>query len=1081
MHFRRTLSSKRFLKQLLAQSVAPAVLTAALCAAPAAYAQQTTSAIAGQVLTAEGTPAAGTQVTITHVPSGTTSTTTVEANGRFSAISLRVGGPYTLRFQPQGGQPEAVTDVYLQLGQTFAVNLTLKPTAAASAAVGGNAEEIIVGAQREELKVGAQRGFNRDQIEDTPTVSRDLKDVIRQDPRVVIDPTNSSAIQIAGTSPRFNSLTIDGVVANDDFGLNNNGYPTHHSPIPLDAIDQLAVAIAPFDVDYDGFQGGDINIVTKSGTNDFHGTGYYFYSNDKLSGQKSGSYNNAIPHFQTKFRGGSVGGPIVEDKLFFFAAYEDYTTSQPATYGTTDGAGGSNKVPGITTAAINQIEQIAQSKYGYNPGTVISATPEHDRTAVGKLDWNITDKHRASFTYEHSETNQILDGGSSSNSGVAYLSSANSLTGTPRLALSSSYYTFGQEMNNYVLQEFSDWTTAFSTQLELGRKTVDSNRTPLNGYGIGSINVVVPGGSEIEFGPDISSQSNVLTTKTDTYKGKFKYTLEDHEFSGGYERLDNDYYDLFIQRSLGQWYFASPAAFQSGTASRFAYANAYTGNPQDNAALWSYAENSLYLQDRITVGDDLTVQFGLRGEFYDSGRTPLYNAGFAARYGFGNNANLDGRHLILPRLGFNWQATEDTQVHGGFGQFSTLGPAVWISNDYNNDGFTQRSLTVTSGSLLQTNSLYVPATAQSLLTPNTGFVNALNPNFNIPSSYRWDLAVDHDFGEGWKLAADILYTKVADAIYYQDLRLTQTGTAPDGRPIYGVRTGDTRGITAGQDLLLTNTHLGETKNASLILTKTFRDEDFGTFRINGGYSYTDAEDANPGTSSVASSTYGNFATSDANHPGLATSNYESTHVFTTSVTWSKSFFSDALTSITLLGTLRSGLPYSYTFGCGSNNGPFGDSGCIQGNNRQLFYVPTGANDPRINWAASTITPAQMNAYIDQYGLNKYRGQIAPRNGFNAPWFNTLDMHVLQELPTLFEGHKLQLTLDTVNLSNLIFPGWGRLEQIAFPGTVPVVSPTISNGQYIYKPVSGTSLAAPNQVFQARPSIWQIQVGLHYSF
>lgn len=1073
----RTVSSKRFLKQLLSQSVAPAVLMTALCASPAAYAQQTTSSIAGQVLTAEGQPAAGTRVVIQHMPSGTSSTTTVEANGRFSAISLRVGGPYTVRFEPQGGQPQTVSDVFLQLGETFALNLTLKPMVTSAAS---DAQEIVVSGQHEELKLGAQTSFNNDRIEDTPTVSRDLKDVIKQDPRVLIDPTNSNAIQIAGTSPRFNSLTIDGVQVNDDFGLGASGYPTHRSPIPLDAIDQLAVVIAPFDVDYDGFQGGTVNIVTKSGTNVVHGTLYSYYSSDKLSGQNSGSIHNAIPHFQTKTRGGSVGFPIIEDKLFIFGSFEDYSTAAPSTYGTTDGAGGANKVPAISSADVANVAAIAKSKYGYDVGNIVASTPEHDRTAVAKVDWNIAEHHRASFTFEHSETNQILDGGSSSSSGVPFLTSANSITGTPKLALSSSYYSYGQVMNNYALQEFSDWTTDFSTQIELGRKTVDSTRTPLNGYGIGNINVITAGGADIEFGPDISSQSNVLTTKTDTYKGKFKYTLEDHAISGGYERLDNDYYDLFIQRSLGQWYFSSLANFQAGTGARFQYANSYTLNPSDNAALWSYANNSYYLQDRWTITPALTVQAGLRFEDYTSGQSPILSSTFVGRYGFANNETLDGRKLYLPRIGFNWQATDDDQIRGGFGQYSTLGPAVWMSNDYNNDGFTQRSYTATTGSILQTNTLGVPAAANQQLTLSNSFVNALDPNFKIPSSYRFDLAADHDFGDGWKAGVDLLYTKVADAILYQDLRLVQTGTAPDGRPIYGVRTGDTRAATAGQDLLLTNTSLGYSKNASVTGSKTFQ-TDFGSIRINGGYSYTDAKDANPGTSSVASSTYGQFTTSDPNHPSLATSNYQSSHIFTSSVTWSKPFFDDALTSITLLGSARSGLPYSFTFGCGSNNGPFGDSACIQGNNRQLFYVPTGANDPKINWGASTVTAAQLDSYINQYGLGKYRGQIAPRNAFNAPWFATLDLHFLQELPSPVEGHKLALTLDTQNFSNLLFPSMGRLEQVGFPGAVPVVTPSIVNGQYVYKPTSASGLVGPIQAFQARPSIWQIQMGVHFSF
>ena len=1074
MHLRRTLKSKRFFKQLLAQSVAPAVLTAALCAAPAAYAQQTTSSITGLVTDSGGVAAAGTKVMITHVPSGTIATATVDNAGRFNAGSLRVGGPYIVRFDPPGGQPEVVNDVYLQLGEPFALNLTLRPAAPAAAAGG---EEIVVSGQREELKLAAQATFDRDYIENSPSVSRDLKDIIKQDPRVLIDPTNSNAIQIAGTSPRFNSLTIDGIQVNDDFGLNNGGYPTHHSPIPLDAVDQLAVVIAPFDVDYDGFQGGTINVVTKSGTNDLHGSVYDFYSGSSLSGTRTGSYRNVIPDFQTRTRGGSIGGPIIPDTLFFFGSFEDYTTVSPATYGTTDGAGGATKVPGVSAADLAAVATIAQNKYGYNAGSVVSSTPEHDRTGVFKADWNISDSHRATFTYEHSETSQILDGGSSSAGTLTTAGGA--ITAPPHLSLSSNFYNFAQVMNNYALQVFSDWTSNFSTQLEVGRKNVDSNRVPLNGYGIGEVRVVTPEGGEVVFGPDISSQSNVLTTTTDTYKGKAKYTLDDHSITAGYEREVNDYYDLFIQRSLGQFYFSSFAALQAGTAARFQYANAYTGNPNDNAAIWDYAENSFYLQDRWDIADDLTIQGGLRYERYQSGQSPLLNTAFVGRYGFANNANLDGRELLLPRLGFNYKIQPETVLRGGVGEFSTLGPAVWMSNDYNNDGFTQRSITATSGPLLNTTNLMVPAAAQAQLTPNSGFVDALNPRFSIPSSLRTDIALDHTFDDGVSVSGEFIYTKVLNGMNYQDLRLVQIGTAPDGRPIYGTRASDTRAANAGQDLLLTNTHQGESKVGSLAVQKAWN-TDIGTFQLNGGYAWTQSTDVNPGTSSVASSTYNSFAVSDPNHPGAANSNYAAEHTFTTAVTWTEKFFDDAKTSLTLLGTLRSGLPYSYVFGCGSGvNNPFGDSACtVGGAGRELFYVPTGPSDPHVNWGASTVTAGQMASYVDHYGLDKYRGQIAPRNAFNAPWFNTLDLHFLQELPALVEGHKLQFTVDTVNFSNLLFPGWGRLEQVAFPGNVQVATAKIVNNQYVF---TSPSLTAPNQSLSARASVWQVQMGLHYSF
>jgi hypothetical protein len=1071
---RRTLSKTRLLKRFLRQSVAPMVLTAALCAPIAGYAQQTTSSISGQITEANGTPATGTVVVVTHVPSGTVSNAVVDAQGRFSAPGLRVGGPYSIKIQAKGAPVQTINDVYLQLGEPYQLTLNLRPTSTA----GAMGEEIVVSSTREEVKLGTQTTFSRDFIQDTPTVSRDLKDVIKQDPRVVIDQTNSFSIQIAGTSPRFNSVTVDGVKLNDDFGLNNNGYPTHHSPIPLDAVDQLAVAIAPFDVDYDGFQGGQINIVTKSGTNQFHGSAYDYYTNDTLTGDRSGSIHIAQPKTETKTRGGSFGGPIIEDKVFFFGAFDDFQTVSPTTLGIAGGGGGPVPVPGITPADLAQITSIAQQKYGYNVGTPVATTPEHDRTAIGKFDWNINDNHRATFTYQHSDTDQLIDGGSFG-TGPLYVPNPalTGLTGTPALSMSSHFYDYTQEMNDYALQVFSDWSSAFSTQLELGRKTVDSNRVPLNGYSIGEINVITNNGGALIFGPDISSQSNVLSTTTDTYKLKGKYQVGEHTFSGGFERENNDYFNLFLQRSLGQFYFSSPANFAAGVASRIQYANSYTGNPNDVAAIWNYAENSFYAQDRWEFNDALVLQAGLRYETYENPQSPLANARFLNTYHFASNSTLDGRHLILPRFGFNYKVDNQTTVRGGFGEFSTLGPVVWASNDYSNNGFTQRSLTITptsavgSGLLVLNNGLNVPIGAQALLAnnPNAGFVNALDPKFAIPSSWRTDFAIDHQYENGLQLVSELLYSRVENGILYKDLQMSYLKAAPDGRPIYNFN-------ASGQDLLLTNTHKGESLVVSLGANQEWKTS-IGDIKVAGGYAWTQATDVNPGTSSVASSNFKTLAVSDPNNPAVATSNYEAEHSFSASVTWTEKFWDDNKTSVTLLGTARSGLPYSVVFTCGTN--PFGDSSC-PGTSRELLYVPNGAGDTRVDWADSKVTPAQFDAFIQRYNLTKYRGSIAPRNALNSPWFNALDLHVLQELPTYFEGHKLQFTIDTSNLSNLLFPSWGRLQQINFPGTVPVTGVSINpkTNQFIF---TSSSLTTPNAILQNVPSVWSVQIGLRYSF
>ena len=296
-----------------------------LAAAPYAHAQETATQINGFVVDADGKPIAGVQVTILHVPSGTTASATTNASGQFSATGLRVGGPYRVTAKAEGMQESSVEDLYTQLAQRSSVTLVAQPiTQLAGVEVTGSSER--------DTTIGAGSRYSSQDVRTLPSISRDIKDVVRINPKAWVDPTNSDAMEIAGVNNRYNTITIDGVRQSDDFGLNNNGYPTQRSPLSVEAIQDISVLTAPFSVEYGMFRGSTINIVTKSGTNDFSGSAYYYKGQDSWAGDKSRDKDLTFS-FDEETYGGTFGGPIMEDKLFFFLSYEKLDRKAPQDFG----------------------------------------------------------------------------------------------------------------------------------------------------------------------------------------------------------------------------------------------------------------------------------------------------------------------------------------------------------------------------------------------------------------------------------------------------------------------------------------------------------------------------------------------------------------------------------------------------------------------------------------------------------------------------------------------------------------------------------------------------------------------------
>lgn len=1058
----------------------------------ALYAQETTSAIRVTVYDAEGNPLPGISVTTTDTRTGSARTGVTNDSGLVAQRGLPVGGPYTVKASSSAYADQTVTDIDLRLGDTYTVVLQLGSSMM---------EEVVVTSQAiggEQLALGPASVFGLEDLEDMPAINRDLRDIVRNDPRLYIDPAFAGgAIHCAGANPRFNSLTVDGVRLNDLFGLNSNGYPTERQPFSYDSIQQVAVELAPFDVYYGQFTACNINAVTKSGSNEWHGSVFYDYTSDSLKGDSLQGESIDTGDFDEKRYGATLGGPILKDRLFFFLAYEkldganlfDRVPAGSATSGRT--------VRGVSQEQLDEIYAIARDVYGYTPGDVLKSLPVEDEKYTIKLDWDINENHRATYSYNY-------------NDGFNWSESDSDDT---EFEFTDHYYERGAELKSHTGALFSNWTDRFSTEARVSSLKLDNRQISRAGGQFGEVQVETYNDDDgdgiysqalVYLGTDDSRQANKLSYEAMNFKLAGHYEMGDHLLTAGYELDDLDVYNLFIQHTRTENRFDEECrgnpeqangcieAFREGRPDDIYYGNAApSNNPADGAAEWSYKINTAYLQDEwVTLGGDLTLVFGLRYEWYTSNDRPAYNEFFVERNGFDNTATLDGADLIQPRFGFNWTLTPDVTLRGGVGLYSGGNPNVWLSNNFSNDGFRVAQL---RESVIERNPpppencgygvdfslfdipisgdgrpLYNPPQCQvdaiAFAEPNSG-VNALDPNFEIPKNWKINLGTTWTFLDGYVVNGDLLYTKAKDSAIVINSTMEQTGTAPDGRPIYT----DSRAFNS--DYVLTNVTGSDAESwqLSLNLSKAY---DSG-FDWSVGYAYTDSKDVNPMTSSVAFSNYANVSVDDPNNPSRASSNYNIPHRFTFRVGYSAYWWGDNRTNFTLVGAHSQGRPYSYTF-AGDDGDTFGDFI----SNRHLLYVPTGPSDPLVAFADDFNQEAFFN-FVDSSGLNKYAGGIAPRNEFNSDWWTWYDLRIEQEFPGFMDGHNFAGFIVIKNLCNLLNDEWCVLREAGFPRNQAIVDMEISEdgSQYIFEEF----FDPPGQGRVSDPSLWEIRVGLTYRF
>jgi hypothetical protein len=1093
------------------------------------FAQGATKAgLNGSVQDATGEPLPGATVLAVHQPTGTEYGTVSNLAGQFTLSNMRVGGPYTVTISFVGYEPFLQEGINLELGERYrlVVEMAEQATQLEGVEVLANQYDLIDG-----NRTGPETVVSEEQINATPTVSRSLGDFTRLNPQVSLDEgTDGYSISIAGINNRYNAIYIDGAVNNDVFGLagsGTNGGQTGVSPISVDAIEQLQVAVAPFDVRQSGFAGGAINVVTRSGSNEFEGSAYYLWRNESLAGVTPGDEEDisgertGLAPFTARTYGARLGGPIVKNKLFFFvnAELQREETPLPFQFERYDGNSSLEDINGLSNLLID--------RFNYDPGTFLSNRQFlNSDKFLGRLDYNISRNHKLSLRHSYVEA-ENLEGVQSDPRAINFLNNSEyflSTTNSTTLELSSN---FGPNTAN---------------KLIIGYTRVRDDRDP---FGANFPKVDIDDGDGfISFGSEEFSTANQLDQDILTITNNFEWYKGRHTFTFGTHNEFYSVYNLFIRQNYGVYEYDSLQQYLNdvngvGDFGATEYNRSYslvddiTGDGSVAGAAFGSMQLGLYVQDEFQVTENFKLTGGLRIDVpvFGDGTpgNPTFNNevvpeieavyGEGALRGARTGDFVNAQLLFAPRLGFNWDMFGDgrSQLRGGIGIFNSRIPLVWPGGAYNNNGSTVGGDRVfrfdRSGNLVNVIRFNADWQNQPRQVPvgsnlQSGQIDLFASDFRFPQVGKINLGYDQQLPFGLIGTLEFLYTDFLNNIYYQNLNIrpsTENLELPEGanegddRPIFNRRNpieDDYTGI-----YLASNTDLGYTYLFTAQLQRPFRNG----FLASLAYTYNDAYTVYDGTSSQNSSQWRGLNTVEGRNEfnELNRSDFAAGSRIIGQLSYRKEYGNFGATQLALLYEGYSGRPFTYIVG--EQNGNFTNEDSRE---RSLLYVP--ANSSQIVFGEAAVDEdgdvifgvanpyedarqqemyAEFEAYIesDDY-LSERRGQYTERNASRAPWNNLFDVRILQdfyvELPN-GKRNTLQLSLDIFNVANLLNNEWGQLkfvsnqfELVQFQGfeegtNIPVYS---FNGVDNNDPSNGNF---DDRGF--RSSRWQMQLGLRYIF
>ncbi|MCY3556638.1 MAG: carboxypeptidase regulatory-like domain-containing protein [Gemmatimonadetes bacterium] len=972
----------------------------------------TTAALFGRILDDSGAPLPDATVVALHEPTGVSSGVFSRADGRYNIAGLRTGGPYEIRVSYIGYRTAVRQDILLTMGQSLRADFQLDRDLI-------EAGEITVTAHRDEVlnasNTGTETHVSAIEIARLPSIARSIQDYTRLAPEAA---SKAGGQSIAGKNNRMNNFQVDGAVLNDAFGLTGEGLPTGQvdaQPISLDAIEEFQVHVAPFDVRSGGFAGGLINAVTRSGTNRFRGSLYWFGRNESLVGDLDGDEFGDFTDYQLGFR---LGGPVARNRAFFFVNGELRRRSSPSSAGPAD-----SDQPirfGGNSADLQRIVDIAREKYGYDAGGYDPYSQDtRNEKIFARLDVNLSPGHR--LTLRHNLVNGDLDDGLN--------------RGRTLFTLTSNQFKRDNVTHSSVVQLNSTFSRSLANEARISYSRVRDKRSPLSAsFPQVGIDLEEPGGAflgEVRLGVERFSQANTLDQDTFEFTNDLHLFRADHTITIGTHNEFVSFDNLFIQDYYGAYEFDGIEAFEQGTPTRYLLSRSSVPGVEQPRAAWDYVQLGFYVQDSWKVSPRLSLNFGLRTDVPILPDEPLANDRFARQFaGHRTDRTPDGQVLWSPRFGFNLDAGGDrgTQIRGGAGVFAGLPPAVWLSNAYSNSGVDFTRIDLATFRDQEVPAFVADPFAQplpldaGLSAPQTSEVNVIDPAFRLPRVFRTNLALDRRLPLDLVGTVEVLLARNLDEVRFRNLNIGDagrpTGVTPDGRPDYGGRkvSGDFTNV-----ILLENTDRGRQFNLTLRLRKGQDTPLLPGLFGSVAYVFQDAEDINSGRSSRAISNWQYNETDDPNGETTATSDFEVRHRVLASGSWKFEIGQGLPTTVSVFYEGSAGDPYSYMYADDVN----GDG--IRGND--LAYIPASRID-----VSTEVTDDEwraVDAFIDSDPtLRAARGGIVRRNASRSPWRNRLDLRLIQQLPSVRNQH-FELTLDVLNLTNLFNSDWGQSRYVRF--------------------------------------------------
>jgi len=1061
----------------------------------------TTASLNGIVTDADGNPLPAANVVVLHEASGTQYGVSTLNSGRFHLPNLKIGGPYTITASYVGFTSQKQENIFLSLGQNLRVDFILKTEAVKMG-------EVLVTAEQDKVlnsgRTGAATYIDAIQVQQMPSIKRSTRDYTRLDPR------SDGNFSFAGKNWLYNNISLDGSYFNNPFGLDDPapGGQTNAEPVPFDAVEQVQVSIAPFDVREGGFTGAGINTVTKSGTNQYKASLYTFTRNESLVGNKiNGKEVIANPSLSYNQFGFTSSGAIVPNKFFFFINGEIERRDDPGSNFIADRDGvitfGESRV---SASVMDQIKQRMIQVYGYDPGRYENYTHStNNEKILLKFDWNIDESNKFTFRYNRLDARRDLPP-------HPFVLSVNGTGRGPNsntLPFENSGYRINNRLNSFVA-ELNTNTSRFANRFFASYNRFRDYRDPFS-KPFPTVEIGENGVTYTTVGHEPFSIHNILDQDVLQFTNNFSYYLDKHVLTVG---ATYEYFSFFNSFNIfrhgifflpyfldfegdgvpnGSTFYSLNDFFNQTNPNNPIKFNQMVGKGPFKGENIEVGQLAFYAQDEFLISKTFSLIYGLRVDIPMYLTEPVDNPFSRGLKLLDENDNPeqadqsklpDAQFLFSPRIGFNWDVYGDRslQLRGGTGIFTGRIPFVWVGNNISNPGSNPNLYPAKP-----------PVTAKGDAVLQQSFdLNAMVPDFKWPQVWTTNLAVDHKLADDLLGTLEIIYGKDINAIYVRNADLVKpVRYLPDGRPYYGgAGNNELNAAYPGEGAgayIIDNADEGYHFNITAQLRKSFY------FGLNAtvSYSYTEAKSLMKSTEIASVLWAENPTKGDPNKPELGYSEFGQRHRFVGGATYRLVWNETFTTSFGLFVELAEGNRFA---GAGGNKYSFVYSGDVNGDGmggNDLIYIPRTQSDiilePYVAANGMTVSAADqwaaLNKFIEQDDyLKNNRGKIAERFGAVNPWYFNIDFRILQDFSFMMgrTKHTFQLSIDILNFPNFLGSDLGvrRIANSAATSPLQLVK-FDGSGKPVFN-FKGTARETYTDDLSLN-SRWQLQIGLRYFF